>query len=151
MIERDKTRLYRRRLDELETDVGEPVIPGEVGEWCESVGKSLSDVRNAWAPVLGVHEVAYHGILDINVEMGGRVERLRADDTRASNRLAVLTRHLTHAKRICDPDHTSEEPVDDIEVLRTDLLTWVAVARGHEKEVDRWMVEASLRDSGFSD
>ena len=98
-----------------------------------------------------MHEIAYHGILDTNVEMGGRVERLRLDDTHSSNRLAILTRHLEHARRVCDPDHTSEEPVDDIETIRSGLLTWVAHARGHEKEVDRWMVEASLRDSGFSD
>ena len=150
MIERDKTRLYRRRLRELEAVAGEPVIPGEVCDWCYSVEETLGRVRNAWAPVLGVHESAYSGILDTNLEMGGQVERLRADDTDYSRMLAALTRSIRHARHHCDPDHTSEEPVDDVGAFRCDLLNWIAQARGHEKEVDHWVIESSMRDSGYS-
>ena len=150
MIERDKTRLYRRRLRELEAIAGEPVIPGEVGDWCESVGENLGRVRNAWAPVLGVHEVAYDGILESNLEMGGQVERMRAGDTGFSRKLASLTRMIDRACKDCDPDHTSAEPFDEVGLFRDELLSWIAHARGHEKEVDRWVIEASMRDSGYS-
>ena len=34
--------------------------------------------------------------------------------------------------------------------VRNELLSWIALARGHEKEVDRWLIEASMRDSGYS-
>ena len=151
MIERDKTRLFRRRLRELELIAGEPVIPGEVGDWCESVGDTLGRVTNAWAPVLGVHESAFRGILETNLEMGGLVERLRTDDTNSTRNLAALTNQVDHARRHCDPDVSSEEPVNEMSGARTELLTWVAQARGHEKEVDRWLVESAMRDSGFSD
>ena len=151
MSERDKTRLFRRRLRELELVAGEPVIPGEVGDWCESVEESLGRVGNAWAPVLGVHEVAYGGILETNLEMGGLVERLRAGDTDSTRNLATLVGTVHRACKCIDPVVTSEEPVCEIEDARTDLLTWVAQARGHEKEVDRWLVESAMRDSGFSD
>jgi len=150
MIERDKTRLYRRRLRELEAIAGEPVIPGEVGDWCDSVEETLGRVRNAWAPVLGVHESAYNGILENNLEMGGQVDRLRAGDTDYSRMLAALTRSIESARQHCDPDRTSDEPVDDVGSFRSDLLSWIAHARGHEKEVDRWVIEASMRDSGYS-
>ena len=151
MSERDKTRLFRRRLRELELIAGEPVIPGEVGDWCESVGKTLGRVGNAWAPVLGVHELAYSGILDTNLEMGGLVERLRAGDTDSTRALATLATTVNRACKRIDPVVTSEEPVCEIEGARTDLLTWAAQARGHEKEVDRWLVESAMRDTGFSD
>jgi hypothetical protein len=150
MIERDKTRLYRRRLRELESLAGEPVIPGEVGEWCESVEETLGRVRNAWAPVLGIHESAYSDILENNLELGGQVERLRAGDTDYSRKLSSLTRVIHRAATSCDPDHTSEEPFDEVGLFRDELLTWIAHARGHEKVVDRWVVEASMRDSGNS-
>ncbi|MHC4952257.1 MAG: hypothetical protein ACYTGZ_00080 [Planctomycetota bacterium] len=151
MIERDKTRLFRRRLRELELIAGDPVIPGEVGDWCETVGETLGRVRNAWAPVLGVHESAFRGILETNLEMGGLVERLRIGDTNSSRTLASLTQVIDHARRHCDPDITSEEPVDEIAAARSELLNWVAQARGHEQEVDRWLLESAMRDSGFSD
>jgi len=150
MSERDKTRRYRKQLRELEAIAGEPVIPGEVGDWCETVGETLGRVSNAWALVLGVHETAYSGILDINLEMGGQVERLRAGDTEFSHKLASLTRMIKHACRDCDTEHSSEEPFDEIGQVRNELLSWIALARGHEKEVDRWLIEASMRDSGYS-
>ena len=101
--------------------------------------------------MLGVHESAFCGILETNLEMGGLVERLRSDDTNSTRVLATLTNQVDHARRHCDPYVTSAEPVGEMSGARTELLTWVAQARGHEKEVDRWLVESAMRDSGFSD
>lgn len=151
MATREDTRHYRATLNDLENIAGDPVIPGDVGSWCESVGDALKKVRTAWSPVLEMHEAAFRGILETNLEMGGQVERLKTGDSAASKTLAQIAASLTNACSSCHGGDTSEEPVGEMDSLRSDLLEWVAHARAHEKEVDHWLIEASLRDSGASD
>ena len=151
MSSREDTRTYRTTLRELESVTCDPVIPGDVGGWCESVDGALKKVRTAWEPVLDTHRSAFRGILDINLELGGQVERLKESDSAASRTLAQVAAHLAEARRACMDCRTSEEPVTEMESLRSDLLSWVAHARAHEREVDHWLIEASLRDSGYSE
>lgn len=151
MTSREDTRFYRTTLNELESAACDPVIPGDVGGWCDSVDGALTRVRTAWEPVLETHRSAFRGILEINLEMGGQVDRLREGDSAASRTLARVAANLAGAQHTCAECRTSEEPVGEMESLRSNLLSWVAHARAHEREVDHWLIEASLRDSGYSE
>ena len=148
MATREDTRRYRTTLNDLENIAGDPVIPGDVSAWCDSVDTALERVRVAWNPVLETHASAFRGILETNLELGGQVERLKGDDTATSRTLARIAADLAGARTICGHGYTSEEPVGEMESLRSHLLEWVAHARAHEKEVDHWLIEASFRDSG---
>lgn len=151
MATREDIRHYRATLNDLENVADDPVIPGEVGSWCESVGEALAKVREAWNPVLEMHEATFRGILETSLDMGGQVERLKSGDETASRALADLAANLKRACSSCNGGDTSREPVGEMESLRSDLLEWIAHARAHEREVDHWLVEASLRDSGAAD
>ena len=151
MATREDTRRYRATLNDLENVADDPVIPGDVGSWCESVGEALDRVRHAWNPVLEMHEATFRGILETSLDMGGQVERLKSGDDYASRSLAEIATKLERACTSCHGGDTSKEPVGEMEMLRSDLLEWIAHARAHEREVDHWLVEASLRDSGAAD
>jgi len=151
MASREDTRRFKAALDELEQTAGEPIVPGEVAEWCDIVSRQIDDVRPLREAALDAHEASFSAILETNLEMGGRVESLRAGDAHAGTELARLATELGGAREHCRARRSSEEPVNAVEAIRDDLLGWIARTRAHEKEVDHWLVEASLRDTGFAD
>ena len=151
MATREDARRYRRELSELENVAGDPVIPGEVAGWCDAVGAAIETVRKTRAQVLQLHESAFGAILETNLEMGGPVEQLQAGDRESTKELARIAAGLAGAREVAGRRGTSEEPVDDVTQLREDLIAWIGHARAHEKEVDHWLIEASLRDTGFAD
>jgi len=151
MASREDARRYRRELTELENVAGDPVTPGEVAGWCDSVGAAIETVQKTRAQVLQLHESAFGAILETNLEMGGPVEQLQAGDRESQAEVSRIADALAAARKVAGRRDSSEEPVDDVAQLREDLLAWIAHARGHEKEVDHWLIEASLRDTGFAD
>jgi hypothetical protein len=151
MVSREDTRRFKGALDELERAAGEPLVPGEVALWCESVTHGIEDTRKLRNAALDAHESSFAAILETNLEMGGRVDALRAGDAESTRELARIASEVAGSHDRCRARRSSEEPFDDVEQLRSDLLAWVAHARAHEKEVDHWLVEASLRDTGFAD
>ncbi|MEM8886272.1 MAG: hypothetical protein AAGD14_19605 [Planctomycetota bacterium] len=150
-MQRRSLRKYHNRLRELEQVTGDPVVPGEVGEWCRGVERALGDVRESLEPVFSMHDKAFGAILESNLELGGKVERLKRDDGRTRDTLGEIAGELSSAQGGMRGGDTSEEPVEAMETLRTNLLTWVVLARAHEREVDHWLIESSLRDSGYSE
>ena len=149
---REKDSLFESELKKFENEVGVPVVPGELRNWCSALNERLTPLIEAWKARRQSEKARIEEILRTDLELAHRAETLQQQRVELSDRLdrfqADIQRLLTQDTK--DPQG-SWEPAETLKKLREDLLAWIVHCRAHDKEIDTWMLEAIQRDRGSVD
>lgn len=147
-----ESRDLERALATFEKNVATPVISGELRSWCVIAREGLASIREAWNRNRADRERRMKEIQETDLALAKRVENLEVRDDELLGELGDIDARLAGMLRDdAEEPEASREPAVELEKLREKLLGGVARCRGHDKEIDAWMVEALYRDRGGGD
>lgn len=143
----------KNKLEQFETCLLSPVVPGELSDWCE-------EVKSAWYTVVGLvhkhvrelHPQQYQEMGAEDPESLPRTEKLREDDRSLEEECdefeRALHRFVEHAPKFEPDEEKISKHVQTLIDAGVELLTNV---RRQEAAVQTWYLEAFTRDRGVAD
>lgn len=137
-------------IDQLETNLVTPIMPGEMASWAEQVHSAWTEAATQIQyHVRHLHPQQLEAIAQQDPELLPRVELLKAEDMAIEEQFATLNQAVTqtteHASKL-EPDE--EKAQKHIQLLIDDGLSFIARVRKQTVAVQTWYVEAFNRDNG---
>lgn len=139
-------------VDLLELEAGQPVLPGELREWCDTLLSSLGGVDMAWQRFCDEHQAILERVVRDDPALLPRAEKAMhsiAELDRGRGRLREESQALLDE----DSEHptASAEPTDRVEDCRNRVLEWVVRFRAFRGQVRTLLAESVYRDRGVAD
>lgn len=140
-------------LQQLETDLETPVVPGELSTWIltlrkshDAVGPLLHDV------VRDSHGDRLHEIAEQDPELMSKVQQLQQEDQELLREYSLVARKISDLESQ-DADRVANQPDadDQIAELKKLGLGFVIRVRTQEATLSTWHSEAFQRDRGRAD
>jgi hypothetical protein len=140
-------------LEQFETCLLSPVVPGELSDWCD-------EVETAWSEAVGrvrkhvreLHPRQYQEMSSEDPELLPRTEKLQEDDRSLEEECdefdRALHRFVEHAPKF-EPDE--EKIAGHAQTLIDAGVELLTNIRRQEAAVQTWYVEAFTRDRGVAD
>ena len=143
----------KNTLEQFETCLLSPVVPGELSDWCD-------EVKSAWAEAVDrvrnqVHELhpqQYQEMGAEDPESLPRTEKLEEDDRSLEEHCdefdRTLHRFVEHAPKFEPDEEKVAQHAQTLIDAGVELLTNI---RRQEAAVQTWYIEAFTRDRGVAD
>ncbi|QDT50703.1 hypothetical protein Pan258_47830 [Symmachiella dynata] len=140
-------------LESLERSLDVPLVPGELGQWLETVQSQLeSTVRVLRTCIESKHSKEFQQIGSEDPGLFGRVREMQQTDQENLQRSAVLLAKLAKLKPLADAVGADEKQLEKpIENVVKHGLEFVTEVRKQETVIDTWLLEAYDRDRGVGD
>ncbi|WP_339907887.1 hypothetical protein [Symmachiella dynata] len=140
-------------LESLERSLDVPLVPGEVGQWLETVQSELESTERALrACIDSKHSKEFQQIGNEDPGLFGRVREMQQTDQENLQRSAVLLARLAKLKPLADAVGADEKQLEKpIENVVKHGLEFVTEVRKQETVIDTWLLEAYDRDRGVGD
>ena len=140
-------------IDQFETNLVTPIMPGELASWAEQVHSAWTEAATQIQHhVKHLHPRQFEAIAEQDPELLPRVELLKAEDEAIEDHLASFSQAVAqtaeHASKL-EPD--VEKAQKHIQSLIDDGLSFLARVRKQSVAVQTWYVEAFNRDKGAVD
>lgn len=140
------SRALIERLEELEEAATAPCVPGEAEAWCRALAESVARVASLEEASVAEQEAVCRQILDEDPGFAHRVAQIRRRNARSRDALRRLRRRLT---ALTGRAARGEEPAQELEELREEVVAWVAQRRARKAELEAWLLESVYRDEGL--
>lgn len=143
----------REELEQLETALDTPPVPGELSSWASMLRKSFDVAAKAiLSQIESVHPGQLREIDGQDPELLARTKQLREDDRSHiewCRRLsAAFVEFEANAVRVGADE---KQVMEQQQALLEDGLRFVTHVRKQETAIRSWMQEAFERDTGFGD
>jgi hypothetical protein len=140
-------------LSEFETNLGTPVVSGELAEWIDAVKKTWDEASaQIHYHLKHLHPRQFEQIGSEDPELLPRVEQLQVEDAAIEDEREKLSttvkRSAEHVPKL-EPDEDKAQ--QHIKKLIEEGIAFIARVRKHETAIQTWYVEAFTRDRGTVD
>ena len=152
-VQQQNEQQLRKALENLESCLETPVLPGELSSWVVNLEQSLLALEPLLARQLeSVHAGDFAAILEEDTSLAARVETLRSTDQSLLSEFVSVSQAAVQLAAKADCAESDEGACKDaVEQLIEAGIGFVIDVRKQESAIRTWVMEAYGRDRGAVD